>query len=118
MVGLEQLAAAALAGDALGLRSLVQDWLADNPRLAECPRPPSNDPEVLAVAAALVELFAQRAGQAPPDWSGRIGPLAQPRFLVRAAATMRRLRQMCETESPAPLRRRNLYAPANFLQFA
>lgn len=118
MVSLEHMAQAALAGEALELRSLVQDWLRENPRIDQCPRPGSDDPEVLAVAASLVELFAQRAGQPPPDWSQTIGPLDHPRYLVRAAQTMKRLRRMCQTDSPLPLRRRNLFAPAEFLQFA
>jgi hypothetical protein len=118
MVRLEQLAEAALAGEALALRSLAQDWLRENPRLADCPRPLSDDQCVLAVAAGLVELFADRLGQQWPAWSGEIGPLPRPRHLVRAAETMKRLRRMCEIESPLPLRKRNLYAPAQFLQFA
>jgi hypothetical protein len=118
MVGLEQLAKAALDGEALALRSLAQDWLRENPRLDDCPRPSVTDPQVLVVAAALVELFAERAFQPAPEWSKNIGPLAQPRCLVRAAAKMKRLRRMCEDESPLPLRRRNLYAPAEFLRFA
>ncbi len=118
MVTLEQLAEAALSADALALRSLAQEWLQENPCIADCPKPSSNDVQVLVVAAALVELFADRTGQPPPPWSGSIGPLAHPRYLLRAARTMKRLRRMCETESPPPLRRRNLYAPAEFLLFA
>jgi len=118
MVRIEQLAEAALAGEALTLRSLAQDWLLENPCMTACPRPAISDPQVLVVSAALVELFADRAGQPPPPWSHSIGPLAQPRYLLRAAETMKRLRRTCETESPLPLRRRNLYAPAEFLQFA
>ena len=118
MVTLEQLAETALAGEALALRSLSQDWLHENPRISDCPRPHSTDPEVMAVAASLAELFADRAGQTSPQWSRGIGPLAQPRYLLRAAATMKRLRHMCEVESPPSLRRRNLFAPAEFLRFA
>jgi hypothetical protein len=118
MVRLEELAQAALSGDALELRSLTQAWLQENPRLDFCPIPQTTDREILTVAAALVELFAARAGQPAPDWSEGIGPLSAPRFLLRAASTMKRLRQLCEDESPAPLRRRNLFAPADFLRFA
>ena len=118
MADLEQLARAALAGEALTLRSLAQDWLRENTLMAGCPRPLSDDPEVLAVAAALVDLFAERSHQPAPDWTVDIGPLAHPHYLVRAALTMKRLRLMCEQESPLPLRRRNLYAPADYLRFA
>ncbi len=118
MVTLEQLAEAALAGEALALRSLSQDWLRENPRIADCTRPCSEDPQVLAVAASLAELFADRTGQPSPQWSRGIEPLAHPRYLVQAAETMKRLRHMCDVESPPSLRRRNLFAPAGFLSFA
>jgi hypothetical protein len=118
MVPLERLAEAALAGNALLLRGLAQDWLRENPRVTDCAPPQTDNPELLSVAAALVELFCSRLGQPPPPWSSDVGPLASPVFLLRAAATMKRLRLLCEQESPEPLRRRNLFAPAEFLQFA
>ncbi len=118
MATLEQMAKAALAGEALSLRSLTQDWLRENPHLAECLRPESENPAVLAVSASLVELLAERAGQASPAWARKVGPLPHPHFLLRSASTMKYLRRMCEEESPAPLRRRNLLAPADFLTFA
>jgi hypothetical protein len=60
MVRIEQLAEAALAGDALLLRSLTQDWLSELPRLSETPAPLTTDPTILSIAAGLVELLAQR----------------------------------------------------------
>jgi len=118
MVKTEQLAEAALGGDALELRALTQDWLIENPKISECTPPASEDDDVLATAAGLVELLALRAGQTPPPWTANIGAVRNPIFLVKAAMTMRRLRADCEAESPLPLRRRGLYAPANYLSFA
>lgn len=118
MVNLESIARAALSGDSLLLRSLTQDWLRTCPRVSECSQPRTQDADVLIVAAALVELFADRLGQPAPAWTGAIGPMRAPRFLVAAAARLKRLRELCERESPDPLRRRNLFAPPNFLQFA
>lgn len=118
MVRLEQLAEAALGGDALGLRALAQDWLIENPLIGHATPPASNDTDVLATAAALVELLALRARQSPPPWTAQFGSVRHPIFLVRAARTMPRLRQACEAESPLPLRRRGLFAPADFLSFA
>ena len=119
MVRPEHLAEAALSGDALRLRSLVQDWLAENPSAVDAaPPPPSADPTVRAVAAALVELLAQRRRQPPPAWTAAIGAAPRPVHLVKSAATMPRLRKLCETESPPPLRSRNLFAPPAFLDFA
>jgi hypothetical protein len=118
MVRIEELAEAALAGDALCLRSLAQDWLRENPRIADADPPSSSDPLLRVIAAALVELFAERTRQAPPGWARTIGSAKSPMYLVKSARTMPRLRRLCETESPAPLRRRNLLAPPTFLEFA
>jgi hypothetical protein len=118
MATLEQLAQAALNRDNLMLRSLVQDWLRDNPRLSEVSRPRTGDSRVLAAAASLIELFAQRARQNPPAWVKEVGPLSEPVFLLESAASMKRLRVLCETQAPEPLRKRRLYAPPNFLEFA
>lgn len=118
MARIEQLAKAALTGDALELRALAQDLLSENPRISDCAPPESSDVDILATAAGLVELLALRAGQSPPPWAKTIGPARQPIFLLRAARTMPRLRAACEMESPLPLRVRGLYAPADFLSFA
>jgi len=117
MTSLEQVAEAALKGEGLALRSLAQDWLRENTQITDSQIPRSNDPDVLAVSAALVEMFAERAGQPFPSWTTQIGALARPRFLLQAAATMKHLRRLCEMESPMPLRRRNLFAPPDFLRF-
>jgi hypothetical protein len=118
MVKIEQLAEAALHGDALSVRALAQDWLSENPRISDCPRPSLQDNDVLSTAAGLVELFALRAQQSPPDWAAGIGSVRDPIYLVKSALTMPRLRQSCKQESPLPLRRRGLYAPAGYLTFA
>jgi hypothetical protein len=39
-------------------------------------------------------------------------------FVVKSAETMPRLRHLCETQSPEPLRRRGFLAPPDFLTFA
>jgi hypothetical protein len=118
MARIDQLAEAALSGDALLLRSLAQQWLRDNPTLSESVPPQSSDPSILAIAAAFVELFAERRREAAPNWTRSVGGLDHPFFLVRSAERMPRLRRLCEDESPLPLRKRNLFAPATYLQFA
>jgi hypothetical protein len=117
MVRIEQLAEAALAGEALKLRSLTQDFLSQCTRLADCPVPVSTDANVLAVCAGLIELLAHRRGEPPPPWAVKIGPVQSPLYLVSAAGTMSNLRRLCETESPPPLKRRHLFAPPTFLEF-
>jgi len=115
MTTLDDLAAAALGGDALALRGFVQDLVRSFPVLAMVPPPASTDRRLLAVAAAIVELLAERSGQSPPIWTADIGPVSDPIHLLTAARTMIRLRRLCEAEAPWPLRRRGLYAPPNYL---
>jgi hypothetical protein len=117
MATIEQLAEAALNREGLLLRSLVHDLLREHPRLSHCPRPHTADPRLLAAAASLVELLALRLHQEPPAWTQDVGPLPEPIFLLEAAARMKRLRALCETQSPEPLRKRGFYAPPNFLEF-
>jgi hypothetical protein len=118
MEPIEQMAEAALARDSLRLRSLVQDWVRSGLQINSLRRPQTTDPAILAVSAALVELLALRQGQLLPSWTQEIGAMAEPFFLVEAAASMKRLRTLCETQSPEPLRKRKLYAPPHFLEFA
>ena len=115
---IEQLAEAALQRDSLRLRSLVQDMTRSNINWSSLPRPQTKDVRLLAIAAALAELLAARQNQTPPVWTKEIGALKEPFFLLRSAETMKRLRRLCETQSPEPMRKRQLYAPPNFLEFA
>ena len=118
MVRIDEIAEAAIAGKALKLRSFAQDWLQQNTRLATAMPPASQDPLVLVVAAALVELLAERRHEAGPEWAHKIGAANAPLYLLKSAQTLPRLRQLCDAESPGPLRRRNLFAPPTFLEFA
>jgi hypothetical protein len=115
---IEQLAEAALQRDSLRLRSLVQDMTRAQINWNSMPRPQTKDARILAVAASLTELLATRQNQIPPAWTKEIGALSEPFFLLRSAETMKRLRILCETQSPEPMRKRQLYAPPNFLEFA
>ena len=115
---LTDIAESILEGEALLARSHVQDWLSSGPDLASEPLPDTADVRVLALSAALVELFAERLGQHSPDWTKQVLPLHEPVYLLRSAEQMPRLRRLCEEQSPPPLRRRNLFAPADYLTFA
>ena len=117
MATVDQLAAAVLEGDGLAARSAAQDLLQQSP-LASVSRPMTDDPRVLAVAAALLELLAERTQQAPPAWAEGVGPAPETIYLLTSAQTMRHLRDLCERESPEPLRKRRLFAPSNYLSFA
>jgi hypothetical protein len=117
MVQIEQIAQAVLEQDSMLVRSLVQDFFHQNPRLAKIAKPMIDDERLLATSASLIELFAERLNQEVPPWTKTIGPLAEPFFLLKAAEQMKRLRVLCETEAPEPLRKRRLYAPPNYLEF-
>jgi hypothetical protein len=117
MVRIETIAEAILNGDSVIVRSLVQDFLHERTSFTDVPRPAVEDVYVLAVSASLLELFASRLHQRAPSWTQEIGPVPQPVFLLKSAKTMKRLRTLCETASPAPLRKRGLYAPPNYLEF-
>ena len=115
---IEQLAEAALQRDSLRLRSLVQDMTRAHINWSSIPRPSTKDARLLVIAASLAELLATRQNQTPPSWTKEIGALSEPFYLLRSAETMKRLRVLCETQSPEPMRKRQLYAPPNFLEFA
>jgi hypothetical protein len=112
----ENIAIQILANEPLQVRSLVQDWLRSAPVFAHEPAPTSRDARVRTVAAALVELLAERAGQAAPAWTATVAKLATPVFLVEAAQHSPKLRARIERESPEALRKRNVFAPPGYLE--
>ena len=114
----EELARLVLSGDSLRARSVMQDMLSESPCVSDWPKPESADLSVLTLAAALVDLCAERLSQCAPEWTREVGPSPEPVYLLKSAVSMRRLRTLCETQSPGPLRRRGFYAPPNFLQSA
>ncbi len=115
---LRDLVYALLRWDALSARQ----WLADAQRSGlvwtDVPAPAGLNATELATAAGVAELMAERIGQPPPSWAPGVPPAPAKLFLVRAAATMPRLRTLCEQEGPEPLRRRGLLAPPEFLVIA
>jgi hypothetical protein len=117
MVRIEDIARAALAYEALTVRELIQDLLRDHPDWTAIPRPVAVDENTLVVAAALLELLALRNGAEPAAWARETGPAREPIHLVRAATTMPRTRARVEAESPEPLRRHNVFAPAEYATF-
>jgi len=115
---IEQLAEAAVSQDHLRLRSLVQDLLSSKTNIGKLRAPQTQDVCLRAASASIAELLAMRQNQQPPSWTKDIGALSEPFFLVKSASQMKRLRELCETQSPEPMRKRKLYAPPHFLEFA
>jgi len=100
----------------------ARQWLADAQRIgftwSDVPPPKGMGPTESSLAAGVAELLAARSGQPAPAWAARVPPAPERIFLVRAAATMPRLRALCELEGPEPLRRRGFLAPPEFLTVA
>jgi hypothetical protein len=115
MVTVNDLAQAALERDNFHLKCLVQELWQEKRLLTECPKPETNNPQILSLAAGLVELLATQWKQIPPSWTKDIEGVSD--FLAKHADDMKNLPSLCETESPEPLRKRNLYVPPNFLEF-
>jgi hypothetical protein len=115
---LHDLVRALLQRDALAARQWVADAGRESIVWSAVPAPAGWTPPELAVAAGVVELLASRAHQPPPSWTAVIDRAPDPVYLVRAAETMPRLRRSCETEGPESLRRRQIYAPPDFLTIA
>ena len=114
----EQIVEAALAQEALQLRSLIQQFLRNNPRFEALPSFSSEDPVKFALAAAIIELLAEQTNQLPPSWTIEAGALSEPIFLLKSAEKMKRLRQLCVEKSPPSFKKRGFYAPPNYLTFA
>ena len=109
---------ALLTFDALAARQWVADALRAGLRWSLVAQPSDLSPRELVVAAAIVELLAERAGQEAPGWTTGVGVPDEEILLVRAAQSMPRLRRLCEEQGPLPLRRRGILAPPDFLTLA
>jgi len=116
-VDLAELVRALLRYDTLAARQWVADATRTGFSWQDLPQPDLEGP-ALAVAAGVVELLAARVGQPAPEWTTAVPASPTAIYLVRAAATMPRLRRSCEVEGPEPLRRRLVFAPADFLTAA
>jgi hypothetical protein len=115
---IEELATAVLERNDLLARSLVQDIHREGIDLARYPHPVGAKLPLLTMSAALLELLAERQGVPAPAWTQTAGTFPEPFYTLKSALTMPRLRARCEAESPAPLKRRNVYSLGQFLTFA
>jgi hypothetical protein len=118
-VSIEQIAELALQEESRLLRGMTMAFLRENPFLSKISRPQTKDQRILAAAASLLELFAERRGQQPPEWTKEIGPLPEPVYLVKGIGreTTKFIRRLADAQSPEPLRKRGFLATANYLTF-
>jgi hypothetical protein len=112
----DDLAVAARDLRALDLRMMWRELLEAGIDVSSIPPPDTADTELRAIAASLVELLAARLDQAPPAWAADVTPLDHSLLLVTARTSARRER--LAQESPEPLRKRGLLAPAGYLTMA
>jgi len=104
-----------LTGDLLAARQWVADAHRSRLRWAGVGRPAGLDEREMTVAAAIVELLAERAGVVAPSWTLSIGAQREPLFLDPGIQEMPRTLAHAMTDGPEPLRRRNLFASPDFL---
>ena len=112
----DDLAVAARDLRALDVRMMWRELLEGSTDVSSIPAPHTEDTELRAIAASLVELLAVRLDQAPPLWAGDVAPLGHSLLLVTARTQAKRER--LAQESPEPLRKRGLLAPAGYLTVA
>ncbi len=106
---------AALRGDDLSLRQQVKDAAREGFDWNRAPPPEFRGRRSQAVYASLVELLASRAGQAPPNWTTKVGTAPAPVFLVRGAKRSNALRRESLSWTPESLRKRNVFALPDYL---
>ncbi len=115
---LSELGDAVLAGDLLRARQWIADARRENVRWDAIPFPEDMDRRSLTVVAALLELFASRAGGNPPPWTNAIGALDDLVVLDPGLQAMRRSFAFAKEHGPASLLKRNLVALPDFLNVA
>jgi hypothetical protein len=106
-----------LSGNLLAARQWVADARRAGLRWDQCDRPRDHDSREIVVAAGLAELLAIRAGTAAPSWTASVGMNDVPLFLDPGLEQMPRTRELSKNAGPEPLRKRNLFAPPDFLDF-
>ena len=114
---LSDIVRAVLTGDLLTARQWVTDAKRSGLNWERLPEPKTNGLE-LTVAAALVELLAERAGATAPEWTANVGAQSELMVLDPGLEKMPRSFAHAKAHGPAPLRRRNLVALPDFLNVA
>lgn len=75
-------------------------------------------PDEAAVAAALVEIMAERMGVQAPAWTREVGATSKPLFIPPSLEHMPRARARAARECPEPARRRGILMLEDVLTIA
>jgi hypothetical protein len=88
------------------------------PSFTDVPKPEDATQEELVVSAAVLELFASRRGEPPPAWTAQVDGFKTPRFLMGDYEKKYPYpAEIWRREAPEPLKKRNLFASAEYLEF-
>lgn len=112
---LADLVRAVLDADMLAAREWVKEARRQGVQLRDQREPSGLDDTAKALAAGLAEHLAGQWGQAPPDWTRRVGPAPAELWLVQSARRHPALESRCRQEGPEPLRSRGFFAFPSFL---
>ena len=115
---LRDLVEAILLGDLLRARQWVADAHRERIDWRVLTPPDGANSRAVIVAAAVVELLADRAGVAPPAWAAAVGGTEEPLVLDPGLEQMPRSLAFAQHHGPSPFRRRNLVALPDFLRVA
>src|SRR5437016_4246871 len=115
---LRDLVDAVLAGDLLTARQWVADARRERVSWESLRCPPEFVGREITVAAGLVELLADRAGEKPPRWTRSVGAEREALVLDPGLESMPRSFAQAKAFGPEPLRKRNLFALPDFLDVA
>ena len=109
---------ALLSGELLAARQIVADVQRERVSLEAIECPTDLSERELTVAAAIIEMLAERAHARPPQWTAGVGALPDIFVLDPGLEEMPRSFERAKSSGPEPLRKRNLVAPPDFLHVA
>jgi hypothetical protein len=115
---LRDLVDAILGGDLLAARQWVADARREQVNWETIEYPSHFVGREMTVAAGLVELLAERAGDRPPAWTKAVGAEREPVVLDPGLERMPRSLARAKASGPESLRKRNLLALPDFLDVA
>jgi hypothetical protein len=115
---LHDLVRSVTSGDLLAARQWIADARRAQTRWDRYPQPRDFSDLEMAIAAGLLELFAERDGARPPSWTRVVGPQNELVILDPGLEQMPRSFEHARRSGPESLRKRNLVALPDFLDVA
>jgi hypothetical protein len=110
-----------LLGDDLSARQWIKDIRGRGKVVSTAefwsnlPKPDTQDPFELAVAAGVVSLFCARENTNLPEWVAGVAPAPEEVYVDPVAYDRPRLKALLKAVSPKELSQFNVYGPAKYL---